>query len=228
MKKTILDLVASEGSPVRKLVSKVWRRFAIRGLSVNDNHAGLDRLYALPDPWGMTTQSEQSRFAQTNAIIEAHVGRIGTLLEIGSGEGHQSEYLSRLCAQLYGLDVSARAVERAMVRLPQARFGIGEVSTLPFDLPDRGKYDLVVACEVLYYLSDIGYAIGRMSQLGHACLVTFFSPKAHLVAKHLEAIPGLRRGWISHDPSTWLWAFWRPQGDSPISKIVNSYEYPVA
>lgn len=209
-RRTLLDLVASEGAPARSIVSKVWRRYAMRGIGANDNHAGLDKLYALPDPWGMTTEREQSRFAQTNAVIAAQAGRVGTLLEIGSGEGHQSEHLATLCDQLYGLDVSERAVERARERLPSARFGVGEITALPWEPPPGGKYDLVVACEVLYYLSDIGKAVETMSTLGRACLVTFFCPSARRVAEHLQDLPGVRRGWIYHDPYAWLWAYWEP------------------
>lgn len=214
-RRTLLDLVASEGAPARRIVSKVWRRYAMRGIGANDNHAGLDKLYALPDPWGMTTEREQSRFAQTNAVIAAHAGHVGTLLEIGSGEGHQSEHLATLCDQLYGLDVSERAVERARERLPAARFGVGEITALPWEPPPGGKYDLVVACEVLYYLSDIGKAVEAMSSLGRACLVTFFCPSARRVAQHLQDLPGVRRGWIYHDPYAWLWAYWEPGSDRP-------------
>lgn len=212
-RRTLLDLVAAEGAPTRKIVSKVWRRYAMRGIGANDNHTGLDKLYALPDPWGMTTEREQSRFRQTNAVIAAHAGRVGTLLEIGSGEGHQSEHLAQLCDQLYGLDVSDRAVERACERLPAARFGVGEITALPWAAPEGGKYDLVVACEVLYYLSDIGKAVEAMSSLGRACLVTFFCPSARRVAEHLQDLPGVRRGWIYHDPYAWLWAYWEPGQD---------------
>jgi 2-polyprenyl-3-methyl-5-hydroxy-6-metoxy-1,4-benzoquinol methylase len=209
--KTLLERIASEGSPARTLVSKAWRRYARRNLGANDNHAGLDRLYALPDPWGMTTERERSRFQQTNAVIESLLGRVDTLLEIGSGEGHQSEYLARLCTRLDGVDVSTRAVARARERVPQCRFGVGEVTALPWSLHDGARYDLVVACEVLYYLGDIPRAVERMSQLGRSCFVTFFCPAARVCASHLEGIPGLQRGWIYHDPYAWLWASWQPQ-----------------
>lgn len=210
-RRTLLDLVAADGAPAREILSKVWRRYAMRRIGANDNHAGLDKLYVLPDPWGMATTREQSRFAQTNAIIAAHAGRVGTLLEIGSGEGHQSEHLARLCDQLYGLDVSDRAVERARERLPAARFGVGEITALPWAPPEGGKFDLVVACEVLYYMSDIGKAVEAMSSLGRACLVTFFCPSARRVAEHLQDLPFVRRGWIYHDPYAWLWAYWEPR-----------------
>lgn len=210
MKKTLLDRIAFEGSPARHLVSKAWRRYAMRNISSNDNHAGLDKLYALPDPWGMTTEREQSRFRQTNEVIASLVGKVDTLLELGSGEGHQSEHLALLCQRLDGLEVSERAAARARERLPQCRFGVGEMSALPWALPQGGRYDLVVACEVLYYFSDIRQTVETMSRLGRSCLVTFFAPSARRVAQHLEAIPGMQRGWIYHDPYAWLWAYWEP------------------
>lgn len=211
MKTTLLDHIAAEGSPAHKLVSKLWRRYALRNVRSNDNHAGLDKLYALRDPWGMTTEHEQSRFRQTNAVIDSLVGRVGTLLEVGSGEGHQSEHLARLCERLDGLDVSQRAVSRARDRLPQCRFGVGELSAMPWSMQEGERYDLVVACEVLYYLKDIRQAVDTMSQLGRSCLVTFFCPAVRLVAQHVESIPGLQRGWIYHAHDAWLWAFWQPQ-----------------
>ncbi|CAG1019323.1 hypothetical protein BURC_04196 [Burkholderiaceae bacterium] len=214
-KRSLLERVGAEGSPARKFVSKVWRRCTLGRIGANDNHAGLDTLYALPDPWSMTSQREQSRFVQTNAVIEKLTGRVGTLLEIGSGEGHQSEHLAKLCDELYGFDVSARAVARAQERLPNCRFGVGQLSELPWSLPAGRKYDLVVACEVLYYLSDIEDAVRRMSSLGHSCFASFFCPSARLVAQHLDGIPGLQRGWIYHDPYAWLWAYWKVGEGAP-------------
>ncbi|HNV58012.1 MAG TPA: class I SAM-dependent methyltransferase [Rhodoferax sp.] len=206
----LLEHIASERSPSRALLAKLWRRYALRALSASDNHVGLQKLYALPDPWDMRSAREQSRFLQTNALIEGLLGRPGSVLEIGCGEGHQSIHLMSLCDRLDGIDVSERAVERARMRAPLGRFGQGEVSTLPWLQPAGMRYDLVIACEVLYYMSDIDATLHAMSQKGHACLVTFFGPSARLVAPHLVNLPGLQRGWIYHDPYAWLWAFWRP------------------
>ena len=207
---TLLEQFASETSPSRMLMAKLWRRYALRELSASDNHAGLQRLYALPDPWDMRSEREQSRFVQTNALIEKLVGPVGSMLEIGCGEGHQSTHLSSLCDRLDGLDVSERAVQRARSRAPHCRFGVGEVSALPWTVPAGERYDLIVACEVLYYMSDIEATLRAMSRNGRACLVTFFAPSARVVAPHLADLPGLQRGWLYHDPYAWLWAFWRP------------------
>lgn len=212
MPKSLIETLAGPGRPTRNLVSRLWRRYAMRAIGANDNHLGLDRLYALPDPWGMQTAREQSRFAQTNAAIEREVGRVASILEVGCGEGHQSEQLLRLCTRLDGIDVSERAVARARQRLPQARFGVGDLGHLPWPAAQE-RYDLVVACEVLYYMSDIAQAVRQMSALGRTCVATFFCPAAHRVAVHVQDLPGARRGWIYHDPYAWLWICWcNPDG----------------
>ncbi len=181
----------------------------MRNLSASDNHRQLDRLYAMADPWQMESAKEQFRFEMTNALVLAKVGRVGTILEIGCGEGHQSQHLATQCDRLYGLDVSPRAVERARKRVPTALFDVGTLPEVP-RTPPGGRFDLVVACEVLYYMSDIPGAVNSMTELGDACLVTFFGPSAGLVAKHVDRLPGVERGWFFHDPYAWLWAFWRP------------------
>ncbi len=199
-----------EETRLHTLARKVWRRLALRNLTASDNHRQLDRLYAVADPWQMTSPREQFRFQATNAVIAQRIGHVGSLLEVGCGEGHQSEHLMTLTDQLYGLDVSARAIERARVRLPNGRFDVGTVASIP-SRPPTGRFDLVVAWEVLYYMSDIPAAVHAMSEAGDACLVTFFGPSAGLVAKHVDQLPGAERGWFFHEPFHWLWVYWRPQ-----------------
>lgn len=213
MSTKLVGIFGQQGAPTRGLVEKLWRRLVLRKIGQNDNHAALDELYALPDPWRMDTAREQSRFAQTNTLIRQLCGPVRTLLEVGSGEGHQSEHLQQVTERLDGIDVSDRAVLRARARLPRARFGTGSLQALPFEQP-AGGYDLVVACEVLYYMSDIPAALQSMSALGQACLVTFFAPSARVVAPHLLNWPQAQRGWIYHDPYAWLWVYWRNQ-DAP-------------
>jgi 2-polyprenyl-3-methyl-5-hydroxy-6-metoxy-1,4-benzoquinol methylase len=188
---------------------QVWRKVAMRNLGGSDNHKQLDRLYAVPDPWHMESTGEQFRFEMTNALLRAKLGHVGTILEVGCGEGHQSERLAALCDRLYGIDVSARAVERARQRVPGAVLDVGTLQAVPHT-PPGGRFDLVVACEVLYYMSDVAGAVDAMNGLGDACLVTFFGPSARAVARHVDGLPGVERGWFFHDPYPWLWAFWRP------------------
>lgn len=198
------------GSPpvfqVSRFARKVWRRLVSRKLTKSDDYQGLNRLYAMEDPWEMTSHREQLRFRETNAFIAQCMGRVGSLLELGCGEGHQSVHLAGLCDRLVGIDVSERAVNRAQARLPNAKFIVADIAGLTTAAP---PFDLVVACEMLYYVKDIPATLERMNQLGSACLVTFFGPAARVVAPHLASMPVSHRGWIYGDPYEWLFAFWR-------------------
>jgi SAM-dependent methyltransferase len=194
-----------------RMVRKLWRKFGNRKLTASDDYDGLDRLYKLEDPWEMTSGREQFRFRETNRFIEDCTGRVGSLLELGCGEGHQSVHLAGVCDRLVGIDVSGRAVERATARLPSADFRVGDIAGLPIGSP---RFDLVVACEMLYYVKDIPATLERMNQLGSACVVTLFSPSARIVVPHLASLPLSRRTWVYSDPYVWLFAFWRP-GDRP-------------
>src|SRR3954449_9762847 len=97
-------------------IRRLWSRLILRRVHFADRHELLDSLYRMHDPWGMTHPRERFRFEETNRLISSAYGSPHSILEIGCGEGHQSEYLARICKQLVGLDVSARAVARAKAR----------------------------------------------------------------------------------------------------------------
>jgi SAM-dependent methyltransferase len=195
-------------SRVRKAARRLWMKYAMRGVGGADNYARLDLAYSFGDPWNMESDLERARFAATNAIIERELGHVGSLLEIGCGEGHQSLVLKALADELFGIDVSATAIERAQRRLPEARFAATDLAGQPWgDM--RRRFDLVVACEVLYYVKDIPATLARMSHLGRHCVVTFFAPALGRVGPHLDAMPGgYRKDWMQKDGTTWLVAWW--------------------
>lgn len=195
---------------LKKAQRRLWMKYALRGVGASDNHSRLDLAYSVEDPWNMESTLEQARFEATNRIIERHFGQLDTLLEIGCGEGHQTEYLARLSKQQYAIDVSAHAIERARRRLPGVNFAATDLFNLPWqDQPQR--FDLVTACEVLYYLSDPAATIQRMRQLGRNGLVTFFAPACGRIGPHLEAVPGLNKDWIYHGGTSWLVGWWRDE-----------------
>jgi len=193
---------------LKKAQRRLWMKYALRGVGGSDNHSRLDLAYNVEDPWNMDSALEQARFQATNRIIEENFGRVGTLLEIGCGEGHQTQYLARLSDQQYGIDVSAHAIARARLRLPQAHFAATDLFNLPW--PDQ-RFDLITACEVLYYLSDPAATLQRMRQLGRSGLVTFFAPASGRIGPHLDAIPGLHKDWIYHGGTSWLVGWWRDE-----------------
>lgn len=192
---------------LQKVKRRSWMKYALRGVGPNDNHERLDLAYSIADPWNMESPGEISRFEGTNRIIEREFGSLDTLLELGCGEGHQTRHLAQLASRTYGLDVSEKAVERARSRLPEAKFAATDIFGQPWTAEVQ-RFDLVTACEVLYYMSDVERTLARMSELGRNCLVTIFAPAARRVGPHLDRIPGLKKDWIWHGGTVWLVCWW--------------------
>ena len=110
-----------------------------------------DDVYAAhDDPWSFETSPyEAAKYQRTLLALTRE--RYSCALEIGCSIGVLSARLAQRCDELLALDVSQRALARALARcanLPQVRF---ERRRLPQDFPE-GRFDLVVASEVLYYL----------------------------------------------------------------------------
>jgi len=197
----------------RKAARRTWMNYALRGVSGADNYERLDLAYSLPDPWNMDSELERFRFERTNSIIARNFPDCRSILEIGCGEGHQSEYFRQVCEGVYGVDVSEKAVERARLRVPDAKFAAADIFGQPWG-NERGRFDLVVACEVLYYIADIQKTIDEMNRLGQGCLVTIFAPAIRKVGPLLEAQPGVGKDWFGCNGAEWVVAFWRPERPS--------------
>ena len=193
----------------QQLVRRTWMKYAMRGVAQADAYDRLDLAYKVEDPWHMESELEKARFVRTSELIEANLGRrFATLLEVGCGEGHQSEHLSRLCDRLTGIDVSPTAVERAKKRLPGADFAAGDLYAQPW-AHERGRFELVTACEVIYYMADIPRFLQTIDQLGKLCLVTYFAPAARKVEAHVMAMPGAQRTTFRHQDTEWVAVWWK-------------------
>jgi len=184
-----------------------WSRAMLRHVHFADRHDRMDSLYRMQDPWGMTTPRERFRFDETNRLIQRACGRPGSILEIGCGEGHQSEFLARVCDELVGIDVSPRAVSLAKERVPAASF---EAATLKDSTlaATRAPFDLVVAAEVLYYVSDAADMLDLMERRGRQCFVTYYDKHRARLDPLLETRSGVAREAFSHEQTTWVACWW--------------------
>lgn len=142
-----------------------------------------DDVYAAhDDPWGFETSPyEAAKYERTLLALTRE--RYGSALEIGCSIGVLSARLAGRCDHLLALDVSQQALERARIRcadLSQAHF---ERRRLPQQFP-AGQFDLVVASEVLYYLShsDLQATLERCVaalQPGGELLCVHWTPQVH-------------------------------------------------
>lgn len=195
---------------LRTFVRRTWMKYALKGVGGNDAHDRLERAYRIRDPWKLDSAPEHHRFAETNRILVREFGRPERLLELGSGEGLQSAALSGVCARLTGVEVSPTAVARARERLPAATFCVGDLFAQPWS-ETAGAFDVVVACEVLYYLSDVPRTLDRMERLARqGCLVTYFAPAERRVGAAVAARRGVERERIRAGETEWVVAWWRP------------------
>lgn len=109
------------------------------------------RYRADPDPWGYrSSEYEKAKYAATLAACGS--GPYAHALELGGSIGVFSARLAPRCRRLETIDFSATAVRSARGALaghPHAHAILGEI---PHDIP-AGPFDLVVASEVLYYLT---------------------------------------------------------------------------
>jgi len=184
-------------------------RYALRGVGQADNHSRLDLAYLVPDPWKLDSEAEHARFRETSAALERTFGRPRTILEVGCGEGVQSEYFAKQCDRLTGIDVSPRAIERARRRLPAAELIAGDLLAQPW-VDDAQKFDVVVACEVIYYMKDVPRFLAAMSRLGRGCMVTYFDAAERRMGQHVRPLPGVTFEKIQHGDAAWFVATWKP------------------
>jgi SAM-dependent methyltransferase len=156
-----------------KSLRKYWLRWNVNRAAGGDT-AAMNRLYLLGDPWKLDSPGEHFRFKETVRIIREKIAqRFGSILEIGCGEGLQTEYLAPLADRIVGLDPSAQAIKRADAKqLRNASFAVGDLDSYA-NKPDA-RFDLVTACEVLYYMKDFEQARENLNKLGRSCLVTYF------------------------------------------------------
>jgi SAM-dependent methyltransferase len=184
-----------------EIFKKRWFRVALHGERQSHEHSQFNRLYLAKDPWGMKSPREEYRFEETTKILLHTYGKVNSLLEIGCGEGHQSIHLQNASRHLTGLDVSARAIKRARRKCPGADFIVGDVfcSALIASAP----YDLIVACEVLYYMPDIVGILRQMRKLASNIFVTYFSDEMARLDPIILTMPGCTYDTIQYEESRW-------------------------
>ncbi len=129
-----------------------------------------------PDPWGYT-HSDYERQKYVATLAACGPGPFERALELGSSIGVLSALLAPRCRALVSIDGSATAVVQARLRLaehPQVELVCGRI---PNAIP-AGDYDLVLASEILYYLTtdELGETLSVLSAR--------MQPDAHLVAVH--------------------------------------------
>ena len=153
-----------------------------------------------PDPWGYRAREyERAKYLAT--LDACGPGPFRAALELGGSIGIFSALLAPRCETLTTLDFAPTAVREARRTLrshPQAHAQLAEI---PAGIPE-GPFDLVVAGEVLYYLSAdaLEHTIDRLGDVMSRRLVIVHwrppGPERPLTAvgvhARIRALPWLR------------------------------------
>jgi trans-aconitate methyltransferase len=137
-----------------------------------------------PDPWGYAT-SEYERDKYDATLAACGEGPFADALELGASIGVFSALPAGRCERLTTIDGAPTAVAAARRRLAS----VTNVDTILGEIPDAipiRRFDLVVASEVLYYLTapELARTLGRLE--------SSMVPTGRLVAAHWRP-PGPER-----------------------------------
>lgn len=197
-----------KGMTIKDRLRGLWARWWLRRSAFSGRYGDLDRLYAIEDPWNLTSAKERLRFEASNALVAGLAPACGTLLEVGCGEGLQTEYLARLCKSIAGIEVSAAAVRRARERLPEVEFRVGKAEDAPELFPER-RFDVVTAFEVLYYIEDVPAALAALQRMGDLLIVTSFRARAERMRHLFQGFGWERLDDITAEGTVWECYAWR-------------------
>ena len=188
-------------------ISRLFTRAMLMGATFSGPYTRLRALYSVEDPWGMSSEREQHRFEETNRQLGELGVRFGHVLELGCGEGHQSVHLARIAGRLSGLEVSPKAVARARERVPAATFEAGRIEDVPALFADQ-RFDLITACEVLYYTPDVVGVLALLQARTGRLYVSNYSPRdARMPGRFVG--PGWRRlDTIRYGEASWECHLW--------------------
>jgi len=118
-----------------------------------------------PDPWGYET-SDYERDKYSATLAACGDGPFADALELGASTGVFTELLAPRCERLTTIDGAPTAVAAARRRLA----GEGHVDVILGEIPDAipvRRFDLVIASEILYYLTEpeLARTVARLERL---------------------------------------------------------------
>jgi 2-polyprenyl-6-hydroxyphenyl methylase / 3-demethylubiquinone-9 3-methyltransferase len=87
------------------------------------------------------------------------------ILDIGCGAGLLCEPLTRLGAQVIGVDPSASNIAAAKLHADKGHLSIDYRCTTMEEMDVRERFDIVLAMEVVEHVTDIGTFIGRCAAM---------------------------------------------------------------
>ena len=112
------------------------------------------------------------------------------ILDIGCGGGLLSEPMSRLGAELVGIDASERNIDVAKLHAKKNDLNIKYICTSPEKLKINSKFDVVLNMEIVEHVEDINFFLQSCSKLLKKNGIMFVATLNKTLKSYLFAILG--------------------------------------
>ncbi|MDA9597464.1 bifunctional 2-polyprenyl-6-hydroxyphenol methylase/3-demethylubiquinol 3-O-methyltransferase UbiG [Candidatus Pelagibacter sp.] len=144
------------------------------------------------------------------------------ILDIGCGGGLLSEPMSRLGANIVGIDASKKNIEVAKLHAKKQKLKINYICASPETLKTKKKFDVILNMEIVEHVEDIDFFIKKSSNLLKKNGLMFIATLNKTLKSYLFAIVGAEYilNWLPIGTHDWD-KFVRPEDIIKICKKNN-------
>ena len=144
------------------------------------------------------------------------------ILDIGCGGGLLSEPMSRLGANVVGIDASKKNIEVAKYHAKKNKLKINYICASPEILKIQKKFDVILSMEIVEHVEDINFFIKKSSELLKKNGLMFIATLNKTLKSYMFAIVGAEYilKWLPIGTHDWN-KFIKPNELIKITKINN-------
>jgi len=144
------------------------------------------------------------------------------ILDIGCGGGLLSEPMSRLGANVVGIDASKKNIEVAKFHAKKNKLKINYICASPEILKIQKKFDVILSMEIIEHVEDINFFIKKSSELLKKNGLMFIATLNKTLKSYMFAIVGAEYilKWLPIGTHDWN-KFIKPNELIKITKINN-------
>ena len=112
------------------------------------------------------------------------------ILDIGCGGGLLSEPMSRLGAEVIGIDASDKNINVAKLHAKKSKLNIDYICTSPENLKTNIKFDVILNMEIVEHVQDVEFFLNSCSKLLNKNGIMFIATINKTLKSYLFAIIG--------------------------------------
>ena len=144
------------------------------------------------------------------------------ILDIGCGGGLLSEPMSRLGAEVFGMDASEKNIEIAKIHAKKSGLNIKYFCSSPERFETNLKFDVILNMEIIEHVEDVGFFLKSSSRLLRKNGIMFVATLNKTLKSYLFAIIGAEYilKWLPIGTHDWE-KFVKPEELVNISKKYN-------